>query len=392
MNATVTKIVDILFQDVEMSEEVTALKDEVMNNCQERFDDLMANGMEEDEAIAAVVDSLKGMDEVIGEYPKKRAEAPEPKDDSDAADEDSFLVYDSETGGWHWVFKRPINKLDISLHYEDVRIEPSADEFVHVEFMQDGRTMRVEQEADTLLIRREEASDAGRKNKHRRVEIHMDNWKGMSFGEIMQDAMRQATHFSMDWDGDATVCVQLPKQSAPALNHWSVSGDLRAEDVCFSSVSIRTTSGDATLDLPEGFRAGELKVNTTSGEVDVTGNAERVSMQTMSGDIEYEGEVGALELSTASGDAHFAGSAKSVRGKTISGDLSVTLRDVQTCEANVATTSGDVSVSVPRELRDRTRVNTTSVSGGIRNRCDCEDGSAVVTVNAKSISGDISIA
>lgn len=390
MNATVTKIVDILFQDVEMSEEVTALKDEVMNNCQERYDDLVANGMEEDEAIAAVVDSLKGMDEVIGEYPKKRVEASEPKDDSDAADEDSFSIHDLETGETHWVFKRPINKLDISLHYEDVRIEPSADEFVHVEFMQDGRTMRVEQEADTLLIRREEAGSAGRKNKHHRVEIHMDNWKGMSLGEIMQDAMRQATRFSMDWDGDATVCVQLPKQSAPALKHWSVSGDLRAEDVCFSNVSIRTTSGDVTLDLPEEFRARELKVNTTSGDADLIGNAEQVSMQTMSGDIEYEGEAETLEMSTVSGDAHFNGSAENIRGKTISGDLSLTLRDVHVCRVNVATTSGDLSVRVPRELRDRTRVSATNVNGDIRNRCYCDDGRELVTITAKSVSGDLS--
>ena len=34
MNATVARIVEIMFQDTEMSEEVQALRDEVMNNCQ----------------------------------------------------------------------------------------------------------------------------------------------------------------------------------------------------------------------------------------------------------------------------------------------------------------------------------------------------------------------
>lgn len=66
--------------------------------------------------------------------------------------------------------------------------------------------------------------------------------------------MKQATHFAVAWSSDATIRVQVPEKSAPMLNHWSVSGDLRAQDVCFSSVTIRTTSGDMTLELPEECR------------------------------------------------------------------------------------------------------------------------------------------
>ena len=54
MNATVARIVEIMFQDTEMSEEVQALRDEVMNNCQERYNDMVARGLSEDAAIAAV--------------------------------------------------------------------------------------------------------------------------------------------------------------------------------------------------------------------------------------------------------------------------------------------------------------------------------------------------
>jgi ABC-type proline/glycine betaine transport system permease subunit len=70
MNETVKRIVEILFQDTEMTDEVASIKDEVMNNCQERYADLVARGMTEDEAIGEVVESLKGMEEVIGEFPK----------------------------------------------------------------------------------------------------------------------------------------------------------------------------------------------------------------------------------------------------------------------------------------------------------------------------------
>ncbi len=58
MNTTVARIVEIMFQNTQMSDEVQALKDEVMNNCQERYQDMIDRGMDEDEAVAAVVDSL----------------------------------------------------------------------------------------------------------------------------------------------------------------------------------------------------------------------------------------------------------------------------------------------------------------------------------------------
>ena len=39
-NETVERIVNLLFQDVEMTDEVQALYDETMSNCQERYQDM----------------------------------------------------------------------------------------------------------------------------------------------------------------------------------------------------------------------------------------------------------------------------------------------------------------------------------------------------------------
>ena len=74
MNATVKRIVELLFQDVEMTEEVKALEEEILNNCQDRYEDQIAQGRSEDDAIAAVVDSLKGMEDVLAEYRKRSPE------------------------------------------------------------------------------------------------------------------------------------------------------------------------------------------------------------------------------------------------------------------------------------------------------------------------------
>ena len=74
MNATVKRIVELLFQDVERTDEVKALEEEILNNCQDRYEDQIAQGRSEDDAIAAVVDSLKGMEDVLAEYRKRSPE------------------------------------------------------------------------------------------------------------------------------------------------------------------------------------------------------------------------------------------------------------------------------------------------------------------------------
>ena len=49
MNETVKKIVDLLFAKTVDNEETRALHDEVMNNCQEHYADLVARGLSEDD-------------------------------------------------------------------------------------------------------------------------------------------------------------------------------------------------------------------------------------------------------------------------------------------------------------------------------------------------------
>ena len=85
MNATVERIVNLLFEDLQESEEVIALREEVMNNCQERYRDLRAQGLGEDDAIGQVVESLKGMEEMLASYPKKKAGVADPFGDQSFA-------------------------------------------------------------------------------------------------------------------------------------------------------------------------------------------------------------------------------------------------------------------------------------------------------------------
>lgn len=131
-NETVERIVNLLFQDVEMTDEVQALYDETMSNCQERYQDMTSRGLSDDDAIAAVVESLKGMEDVISQYPKK-SEAPEaeeapksaevPVDDGGDGEQTDFTFHPADIG-----------RIEMTMVCDDVHLEESPDDDLHVLF------------------------------------------------------------------------------------------------------------------------------------------------------------------------------------------------------------------------------------------------------------------
>ena len=132
MNETVKRIVDILFQDTVENDETTALHEELMNNCQEHYRDLVARGLSEDEAISEVVDSLKGMKDVIAQYPKKAVHV--------ATEEKAAC----------WTFE-DTDSLTVKTTDQDIYVSPSADGKVHV-WCDDPEGATCEQNGSTLNV------------------------------------------------------------------------------------------------------------------------------------------------------------------------------------------------------------------------------------------------
>lgn len=128
MNATIEKIVNLLFEGIEENEETCALREETLTNCQERYEDMIARGLTQDEAIHAVVESLNGMEELLAEYPKKsrQREATDAFDVFDDFDEDTVNAqcYDPA--------RQPIREIDLQASSADVSFEQSDDGLVHV--------------------------------------------------------------------------------------------------------------------------------------------------------------------------------------------------------------------------------------------------------------------
>ena len=304
MNATVARIVEIMFQDTEMNEEVQALKDEVMNNCQERYNDMIARGLSEDEATAAVVDSLKGMEEVISQYPRKKAE--EDDFDEDELDDDDDEDEDEDTEVDHTFDPESIRMIRVNLISDDVTVESSFDDRIHVCYdREDLPNLEVRREGNVLVVERSEGSG----NRH----IHMDfNGKGMkwdSFSDMFKDIGRMISGSGIGFT-IGRVTISLPKGHALAfeghttsgdmeissltaeVNANTVSGDLtvQPEEAVPMLVSLKSTSGDLNLEAPDGATV-TAQLKSISGDVhnrcrdEGPGSLIRVTAQTVSGDI-----------------------------------------------------------------------------------------------------------
>lgn len=373
MNATVARIVEIMFQDTVMSDEVQAIKDEVMNNCQERFDDLVQRGMSEDDAIAAVVESLKGMEEVIAEYPRKQVESSAPVNDLGDAD--------------HTFAPDAVDRIKISLTSDDIHIERSEDDLIHVIYDPEdfenlkvflsGRELKIER--DLTVLDRQSMPDTSSLQADKKIA---------SFFSGISKALENITiRVSMGGDGDLTVAV--PDGYAASLKVNTSSGDVEVDGVEMKDIEIMTISGDIDVETEGALEMIRLK--STSGDIDLFARARELTAETISGDMDIHGSYPTVTLHSTSGDMDVYGKMKYVNVRSISGDIDLNVEDEILAQINSKTTSGDLTVRLPAAMRGAVAVNLNTVSGDKHNRFGDPVRPALATINAQSVSGDVTV-
>jgi len=152
MNATIRKIVDLLFEDLVESEETNAIREEILQNCQDRYQDLREAGISEDDAIHAVIESLNGMDEMLSEYPRKADEpvnVPEPPatENVEAFDEEESRAWSCDPA------QSPIREIRMEhMGSADVIVCASQDHLIHVECSEPELTLMTGIENGVLTI------------------------------------------------------------------------------------------------------------------------------------------------------------------------------------------------------------------------------------------------
>ena len=324
-----------------MSTELENLKEEILANATDHYNDLLSQGKSEAEAEETVLASLgdiRGLLQEIG-APKKETTS---RSAQFTLDKDLIRDFaDSVTG----IFTRALDSLGhdgtrtevyanietVEIHgvSVDIAVLPSSDELVHVcaEGNQDEISFEVVD--DTLIIR----------------EV-------LSGNLIFRSGMDLA--------------LEVPS-SLRTLDVQVVSGDLNVSGISLEKLGFQSTSGDLTI------RHGSLGT---------------LYMRSLSGDVYARlNELDSFDAKLASGDVDV----KCIYGgefsaETQSGDIDAEIGETVTSFFAKAT-SGDVSVKLPRRLR--IAPNLSSLSGSIDTGISSDSDGLPVTV--RTISGDIKI-
>ncbi|MEQ4206311.1 DUF4097 family beta strand repeat-containing protein [Actinopolymorpha sp. B9G3] len=170
-----------------------------------------------------------------------------------------------------------------------------------------------------------------------------------------------------------------------AVELHSASGDLRIDHA--GDVTIQTASGDVFCRQVDG----DAKVQTASGDLQIATVAGRAQLSTASGDARLDDVGGDLRLQAASGDLQVGTIGGSVDAKTASGD--VRIGSVRQGEASVDAASGDIQVGIAAGTA--AWLDLSSLSGDVSSALDQadepDDSELTVSVRARTLSGDISI-
>ncbi len=405
MNDTVARIVEIMFQDVEMNEEVAAIRDEVMNNCQERYDDLVTSGVSEDDAIAAVIESLKGMEDVIAPYKRKRHHSADFENlDNDELDEE-------ESSEQHASFASYlVKKIDVALVNEDIKIEPSDDDFYHVIWdKEENPLVNVELHNDLLrILRRPEETVNAKKNcrvemdfkddmndfvktEAGKIEINMDSISRAmkSLGDKIKLQFSNGMNIRFGSAG-GEVTIQVPENAIPHVKILTTSGDIDVQDAALTDLSITSTSGDINIGMDEDQYMERLDVRTTSGDIDIAAFVRNMTITSTSGDVEIEGRIDQLGVNTISGDIDVRADVKNMTFKAVSGDVDLQFDSEEIRDVNGNTISGDIDIDLPDGI-GVIAINTQTRTGDVTTRHHTNGVGPMVSGNVSSMSGDITI-
>ena len=222
------------------------------------------------------------------------------------------------------------------------------------------------------------------------VSVTADEHHGRHTIRIEQKERIRWGPIQITWGADVETRITCPPGSDLELSGGST--DLRV-DGDLGDVTVRTASGDARLETARG----KLQVKTASGDISVGAVVSEASLTTVSGDLAVERADGPLTVRAVSGDVTI-GSLYGVLGlSTTSGDIEV--RSVEAGEVRIQTVSGDVRVGVGRGTR--VWIDAGTVSGDLGSELglddaepeanDSTDGSPVVPLHLKTVSGDVSI-
>ena len=381
MNETVTKIVNLLFAKTVDNEETRALHDEVMNNCQEHYADLVSRGVSEDDAIHEIVVSLKGMEEVIAEYPAAEPEQDIPADAFSKAEMPKMQEFTLDG----------VKRIRVETVKDSIIVRPSEDHRFNLLYEGENETVVAENVGSTLNISLKRLNADGEKQHTWRdvFQKHEDgsfSFSWLNLARMIEENTKDSHIINVKTA--SSLVVEIPVGAGYELELNSRGGDVNVSGCETGELKMSSTGGDLKAILPVGTRPAAITMNTASGDITVEGSTGKLIASTMSGDVNITGDYGTVVLKSVSGDVELNGTIASMTASSVSGDVSLHTENTDAQNLHLNSVSGDIELSLPEG--SAVNANTNTVSGDVDNRHPAA-ADARITVNAKTTSGDISI-
>lgn len=295
MNSKITAYVENLFQDAPKNDEMKALKDELLSDLSEHFEDLLRQGMTEAEAYRAVTDSVGDIRELF----------PEEAQPAGRCHRESFDAAAVRA---------------IRIHYISERIDIGVSDTGKIEFFEDIRP------EDESLYATVKLTDGVLTIEHGRRTL---------VGPFFR----------------ARVQLRLPAEFHGMLQVGNTSGSIRMDgSYRLSQLELASVSGSIMVGDVEAER---LDLNTVSGAIRGERLAGRWTIHSTSGSVSLDRAGGGGECSTTSGAIRMNISPLEydLRCSTISGRIN--LQIPRGFRLNARTFSGKVSVGGPLQQNGR---------------------------------------
>jgi DUF4097 and DUF4098 domain-containing protein YvlB len=160
------------------------------------------------------------------------------------------------------------------------------------------------------------------------------------------------------------------------------SGDVWADRI-EGDVDLSTGSGDIDI----GEVVGDLWAGTGSGDVAIDKSDGTAYVKTGSGDVMFRGHKGSAEVSTSSGEIEFYAQADegTVSLRSSSGDVDVVVRDGESIELDIGTSSGTIDTKVPLVVEEASRKRLRGRMGEGRWKLNIVTSTGDISVRTGSI-------
>lgn len=344
--------VNALFRGAPDTPRNRELREEILQNTLDRFDDLVAQGCSEDSAYAQAVASIGDVSQLWEAGPAK------PK---------------KRHTGWilgGCVAAAAVIALSVGLSVRFSRPTPAHYEPEHQASLGGG----IGEIVDWAMDLADEAVDHAVELGGITSSCNYDHAEQYTAGpaELTGGISEVTIHWISGsvtvetYDGE-TISVSEPEQTREELQlHWRVNGQKLTIQPFASGSHTGVPDKDLLVRIPASLASGlrSVEIDTTSAGAAVSGLAlEELRFDSTSGALHAQISCHRLEADTTSGGVIFTGTAYDVDLDTVSGEFELTLGETPD-ELSFDSTSGGITLSLPADRSFRAELET--VSGTLR--------------------------